>query len=81
MNGIFLSHCDDFDLAGVVLLSYGHPERSSASRPGTPPVRIATRRGVVELAARQDDSVPDGVVFIPFVYVEAGDEAARVAAE
>ena len=34
-------------------------------------VRVATRRGVVELAARQDDAVPDGVVFIPFAYVEA----------
>jgi formate dehydrogenase major subunit len=34
-------------------------------------VRVTTRRGVVELAARQDDSVPDGVVFIPFAYVEA----------
>jgi hypothetical protein len=29
------------------------------------------QRGTVELAARQDDSVPDGVVFIPFAYVEA----------
>ena len=35
------------------------------------PVRVATRRGVVELTARQDDAVPDGVVFIPFAYVEA----------
>ena len=34
-------------------------------------VRVATRRGVVELDARQDDAVPDGVVFIPFAYVEA----------
>ncbi len=34
-------------------------------------VRVATRRGVVELTARQDDAVPDGVVFIPFAYVEA----------
>jgi formate dehydrogenase major subunit len=34
-------------------------------------VRVVTRRGVVELAARQDESVPDGVVFIPFAYVEA----------
>jgi len=34
-------------------------------------VRVTTRRGVVELAARQDDAVPDGVVFIPFAYVEA----------
>ena len=34
-------------------------------------VRVTTRRGVVELASRQDDGVPDGVVFIPFAYVEA----------
>src|SRR6187399_556003 len=39
-------------------------------RPGDM-VRVSTRRGVVELSARQDDSVPDGVVFIPFAYVEA----------
>jgi formate dehydrogenase major subunit len=35
------------------------------------PVRVSTRRGVVELDARQDDGIPDGVVFIPFAYVEA----------
>jgi formate dehydrogenase major subunit len=34
-------------------------------------VRVTTRRGTVELAARQDEAVPDGVVFIPFAYVEA----------
>ena len=34
-------------------------------------VRVTTRRGTVELAARQDDAVPDGVVFIPFAFVEA----------
>ena len=34
-------------------------------------VRVSTRRGTIELSARQDDSVPDGVVFIPFAYVEA----------
>jgi formate dehydrogenase major subunit len=34
-------------------------------------VRVSTRRGTVELASRQDDAVPDGVVFIPFAYVEA----------
>ena len=35
--------------------------------------RCASRRGAasVELASRQDDAVPDGVVFIPFAYVEA----------
>ena len=39
-------------------------------RPGDM-VRVTTRRGVVELAARQDDGMPDGVVFIPFAFVEA----------
>src|SRR5215203_5089406 len=39
-------------------------------RPGDM-VRVTTRRGTVELAARQDDAVPDGVVFIPFAFVEA----------
>jgi formate dehydrogenase major subunit len=35
------------------------------------PIRVTTRRGTVELYSRQDDGVPDGVVFIPFAYVEA----------
>jgi formate dehydrogenase major subunit len=34
-------------------------------------IRVSTRRGAVELAARQDDAIPDGVVFIPFAFVEA----------
>jgi formate dehydrogenase major subunit len=32
---------------------------------------VITRRGSVELFARQDDAIPDGVVFIPFAFVEA----------
>jgi formate dehydrogenase major subunit len=39
-------------------------------RPGDM-VRVSTRRGTVELNARQDDAVPDGVVFIPFAFFEA----------
>jgi formate dehydrogenase major subunit len=39
-------------------------------QPGDP-IRVSTRRGTVELFARQDDAIPDGVVFIPFAYVEA----------
>src|SRR5437660_516930 len=35
------------------------------------PIRVTTRRGSVELLARQDDAIPDGVVFIPFAFVEA----------
>jgi formate dehydrogenase major subunit len=34
-------------------------------------VRVTTRRGTIELSARQDDAIPDGVVFIPFAFVEA----------
>jgi formate dehydrogenase major subunit len=34
-------------------------------------IRVSTRRGTVELVARQDDAIPDGVVFIPFAYAEA----------
>jgi formate dehydrogenase major subunit len=34
-------------------------------------IRVSTRRGVVELHSRQDDGIPDGVVFIPFAFVEA----------
>ncbi len=34
-------------------------------------VRVETRRGIIELKARADTAVPDGVVFIPFAFVEA----------
>jgi formate dehydrogenase major subunit len=34
-------------------------------------IRVSTRRGAVELSVRQDDAVPDGVVFIPFAFAEA----------
>lgn len=48
--------------------------RAELARLGVAPgerVRVTTRRGSVELAARADDAVPAGVVFIPFAYVEA----------
>jgi formate dehydrogenase major subunit len=38
--------------------------------PGAP-IRVATRRGVIVLTARQDRDVPVGMVFIPFCYKEA----------
>src|SRR4029434_4663722 len=34
-------------------------------------IRVSTRRGVIELKARIDSDVPDGMVFIPFCYAEA----------
>jgi formate dehydrogenase major subunit len=34
-------------------------------------VRVSTRRGRIELTARADRDVPDGLVFIPFCFAEA----------
>jgi formate dehydrogenase major subunit len=34
-------------------------------------VRVATRRGAIELKVRVDGAVPSGMVFIPFCYAEA----------
>jgi len=35
------------------------------------PVRVTTRRGIIELTARVDGAIPEGVIFIPFCYAEA----------
>jgi formate dehydrogenase major subunit len=34
-------------------------------------VQVMTRRGAIELRARADPAVPEGMVFIPFAFVEA----------
>ncbi len=34
-------------------------------------IRVATRRGTIEITARMDAAIPDGMIFIPFCYVEA----------
>jgi formate dehydrogenase major subunit len=34
-------------------------------------VRVATRRGTIELAVRRDPGIPEGLMFIPFCYHEA----------
>src|SRR6185312_7310545 len=60
---------DALEPTATAQLSRGTIEKLGI-KPGDP-VRVTTRRGVVELYARQDDAVPDGVVFIPFAYVEA----------
>jgi formate dehydrogenase major subunit len=60
---------DALEPAAVASLSRTEIERLGIS-PGDL-IRVSTRRGSIELAARQDDAVPDGVVFIPFAYVEA----------
>jgi formate dehydrogenase major subunit len=48
--------------------------RSQITKLGIAPgdmIRVSTRRGTIALTARQDDAVPDGVVFIPFAFAEA----------
>jgi formate dehydrogenase major subunit len=60
---------DAIEPSAIAQLSRGTIEKLGI-QPGDM-VRVATRRGVVELQSRQDDAVPDGVVFIPFAYVEA----------
>ena len=34
-------------------------------------VRVATRRGAIELKARADGAIPAGMIFIPFCFAEA----------
>ena len=63
------STLDAIEPAAVACLSRGELARLGA-KPGDL-IRVSTRRGEVELAARQDDAVPDGVVFIPFCFTEA----------
>ena len=63
------SMLDAIEPGPVAALSRGSLARMGI-RAGDP-VRVTTRRGTVELTSRQDDAVPDGVVFIPFAYVEA----------
>ncbi|HLL26785.1 MAG TPA: formate dehydrogenase subunit alpha [Xanthobacteraceae bacterium] len=63
------STLDTLEPGPVASLSRGTIEKLGI-KPGDM-VNVITRRGSVQLAARQDDSVPDGVVFIPFAYVEA----------
>ncbi len=63
------STLDALEPGPVACLSRGTIEKLGI-RPGDLVV-VTTRRGSVQLAARQDDGVPDGVVFIPFAYVEA----------
>ena len=63
---------DELEPGAVASLS-----RSQLAKLGVAPgdmIRVTTRRGTVELVARQDDALPDGVVFIPFAFVGSGRE-------
>ena len=60
---------DALEPSAVASVSRGTLEKLGL-KPGDM-LRVTTRRGEVELASRQDDAIPDGVVFIPFAFVEA----------
>ncbi|MPZ57203.1 MAG: formate dehydrogenase subunit alpha [Rhizobiales bacterium] len=60
---------DALEPSAVANVSRGTIERLGIAPGDT--VRVSTRRGTVELAVRQDDAIPDDVVFIPFAFVEA----------
>jgi formate dehydrogenase major subunit len=64
----------------AIYLDALEPEATASLHPGElkrlglaagDPIRVATRRGAIELIARADRAVPVGMVFIPFAYVEA----------
>ncbi len=63
------SALDALEPEAVASLCVKDLRRLSVS-PGEP-VRVLTRRGVIELKSRVDNTVPEGCVFIPFCYAEA----------
>ena len=60
---------DALEPAPIAAVSRGTIEKLGI-KPGDM-IRVSTRRGTVELNSRQDDAMPDGVVFIPFAFFEA----------
>ncbi len=60
---------DSLEPEAVASLSVAELARLGAEPGGR--VRLATRRGSVDLTARADDAVPDGAVFVPFAFAEA----------
>ncbi|MBR2514688.1 MAG: formate dehydrogenase subunit alpha [Halomonas sp.] len=60
---------DALEPVAVASLSPGELYRLGVS-PGEK-LTITTRRGTITLTARMDPNIPDGMVFVPFAYVEA----------
>lgn len=60
---------DEIEPGAVASMSSGQL-RDLGVQPGEM-VRIVTRRGAIELTARSDSAIPEGVVFVPFCYAEA----------
>ena len=64
-----------FDVGGVLIRTVDRTPRANLEqRLGLAPgdkVTVETRRGAITLSARQDPDVAEGMVFIPFCFVEA----------
>jgi formate dehydrogenase major subunit len=60
---------DDLEPEAVASLAPGDLRRMGVT-PGSM-IRVATRRGAIELKARADGAIPPGMVFIPFCFAEA----------
>jgi formate dehydrogenase major subunit len=60
---------DDIEPEAVASLAPGDLHRMGV-KPGAM-IRVATRRGAIELKARADGAIPPGMIFIPFCYAEA----------
>jgi formate dehydrogenase major subunit len=60
---------DALEPAAVATLAPGELTRLGLA-PGAP-LTIKTRRGCITLAARTDPRMPEGMIFVPFCYVEA----------
>jgi formate dehydrogenase major subunit len=60
---------DDLEPEAVAMLCIRDLRRVGVT-PGET-LRVSTRRGAIEIKTRADESVPEGMVFIPFCYAEA----------
>ena len=60
---------DTIEPEAVAQLNYRDLKRLGIEAGET--VRVETRRGVIELKARVDGAIPEGVLFVPFCYAEA----------
>ena len=65
---------DELEPEAVASLSPKELRRLGVS-PGEP-VRVSTRRGVIEIKSRADSAVPDGCVFVPFCFRRGGGQPA-----
>jgi formate dehydrogenase major subunit len=60
---------DELEPEAVASLAPGDLRRLGL-KPGAM-IRVATRRGAIELKARADGAIPPGMIFIPFCFAEA----------